>query len=109
MDAGSHKLGDSNDENLGVKTATVVVDVVCDVCCRSTQAESGGFHYGELRAAWGYGSAHDGDRYEVHLCERCFFQALATMKRQRQVETMFDGNDDNRCPDNFGLKATGDF
>jgi len=92
---------------LGVKEVEVVGDVVCDICCRSTQTEGGGLQYGELRAAWGHGSTRDGERYEVHLCERCFFHALATMRRQRQFETMFDENDDNRCPENFGLVTMG--
>jgi hypothetical protein len=90
---------------LGVKEVEVVSDVVCDICCRSTRAEGGGLEYGELRATWGTGSSRDGERYEVHLCERCFLQTLATMQRQRQVETMFDENGENRCPEHFGLVA----
>jgi hypothetical protein len=91
---------------LGVQEIEVVSDVICDICC-STLTEGSGLEYGELRAIWGHGSARDGERYEVHLCERCFFQALATMKRQRHMETMVDENDDNRCPENFGLVAMG--
>jgi len=94
---------------LGVKAVEVVSDVICDICCGSTYTEGGGLEYGELRASWGYGSSHDGERYEVHLCQRCFFQALANLKHERQREMRFDESDDNRCPDNFGLVATGDF
>lgn len=43
-----------------------------------------------LTAHWGYGSKHDGERYEVHLCEECFFTTLLTLRRQRMVEHMFD-------------------
>jgi hypothetical protein len=43
-----------------------------------------------LTAHWGYGSKHDGERYEVHLCEQCFFSTLSTLRRQRMVEHMFD-------------------
>lgn len=93
---------------LGVMQVEVVSDVICDVCCRTTRTEGGGLEYGELRACWSSGSTHDGERYEVHLCQRCFFQSLSTMKNQRQTETRFDENDDNRCPENFGLIATGD-
>ena len=94
---------------LSVKQVEVVSDVICDVCCRSTQTKEGGLEYGELRAAWGAGSSRDGERYEVHLCERCFFQALANLKHERQRETRFDENEENRCPENFGLVTTGDF
>jgi len=51
---------------LAVKEEEVVSDVVCDICCLSTHTEGGGLEYGELRASWGYGSEHDGERYEVH-------------------------------------------
>ena len=90
---------------LGVKEVEVVSDVICDICCCSTLTGGGGLEYGELRATWGHGAARDAKRYEVHLCERCFFQALATMQRQRHVETMFDENGENRCPEHFGLVA----
>ena len=49
-----------------------VSDVLCDVCGDSTRVEGYGLQFGTLRASWGYGSAHDGERYEVHLCEPCF-------------------------------------
>jgi putative toxin-antitoxin system antitoxin component (TIGR02293 family) len=88
---------------LGVKDVEVVSEVMCDICCRSTQTEGGGLQYGELWAAWGYGSSHDGERYEVHLCECCFFEVLANLKHERQRETRFDESDENRCPENFGL------
>jgi len=88
---------------LGVKDVEVVSEVMCDICCRSTQTEGGGLQYGELRAAWGYGSSHDGERYEVHLCECCFFEVLANLKHERQRETRFDESDENRCPESFGL------
>lgn len=62
----------------------VVVDVCCDICGQSTRTESGP-QFGELSAAWGYGSPHDGERYHVDLCEQCFFGALSSMSRERMV------------------------
>lgn len=61
----------------------VVTDVQCDVCGEST-SDNGryGPQFGVLQASWGYGSAHDGESYQVHLCEGCFFTALATLKEQ---------------------------
>lgn len=53
-----------------------VTDVLCDVCGDSARAEGGGLQFGTLRASWSYGSAHDGESYEVHLCEPCFFRTI---------------------------------
>ncbi|MBD2840598.1 hypothetical protein ID144_26495 [Pseudomonas sp. JM0905a] len=84
-----------------------VSDVLCDVCGASTRVEGYGLQFGTLCASWGYGSAHDGERYEVHLCEPCFFMTLASLKRERMVNTMFsDGNEDLS---NFGRVAHDDF
>ena len=86
-----------------------VNDVICDVCCCSTRVEGGGLQFGVLQGLWGYGSAHDGERYEIDFCEQCFFRALASLKQERRAQTMFDENDANQCPENLGLIATGDF
>jgi|TARA_Y100000114_G_scaffold93023_1_gene86436 hypothetical protein len=72
------------------KMVTVTIDVLCDVCSSSTTPPGGSAQYGMLTAHWGYGSKHDGERYEVHLCEQCFFSTLSTLRRQRMVEHMFD-------------------
>ena len=47
-----------------LKQVEVVTDVVCDVCNQSTKLE-----FGNLSAHWGYGSKHDGEKYELQLCE----------------------------------------
>ena len=44
-----------------------ISDVPCDVCGDSTRVEGYGLQFGTLRASWEFGSAHDGERYEVHL------------------------------------------
>jgi hypothetical protein len=62
-----------------------------------------------LQAHWGSGSAHDGERYELHLCERCFFQSVASFKQERRIQTMFSANEKDRLTDNFGLVATDDY
>jgi len=64
--------------------------------------------FGELRAEWGYGSRHDGERYEVHLCEGCFFSALATLKEERRACRMFDENEQDAEAAEFGLVVLGD-
>lgn len=77
-------------------------DVTCDVCCQSTHVEGYGHQFGVLQARWGYGAKHDGERYEVHLCESCFFRTLAMLRRERMVNTMFD-EEPNNTEDEFGL------
>ncbi len=72
-----------------------VTDVRCDVCLTSTQSKNGGLEFATLQAHWGYGSQHDGERYEVHLCEDCFFSTLAYFN----VQNLFSEEGD------AGLKA----
>ena len=72
-----------------MEQAESVSDILCDVCGDSTRVEGYGLQFGTLRASWGFGSAHDGERYEVHLCELCFYRTLAGLKRERMVNTMF--------------------
>lgn len=55
-------------------------------------------------AHWGYGSKHDGERYELQLCEKCFFYALATLRKERADEFMFDENFDPSTLEGLGLK-----
>lgn len=85
----------------------VVTEIVCDVCLLTTAVEGGGLQYGTLRALWGYGAKHDGERYELHLCESCFFQAVANLKQERRSLNLFT---DNSCAigENFGLVTKDD-
>ena len=57
-----------------------------------------------LSAHWGYGSKYDGERYELQLCEKCFFYALATLRKERADEFMFDENFDPSTLEGLGLK-----
>lgn len=75
---------------MGKQEVEVVTDIVCDVCGKSTSGK--GIHppeFGILQANWGYDSKHDGDGYEVHLCEKCFFGTLASLQEQRRGNMMF--------------------
>lgn len=47
------------------------------VCRCSTRIEINGLQFATLQAHWGCGTKHDGERYELHLCENCFFGAIA--------------------------------
>ncbi|WP_417533702.1 hypothetical protein [Marinobacterium stanieri] len=85
------------------KACDVVEDVHCDVCGTSTSNDSTHApEFGVLQADWGYGSQHDGERYELHLCETCFFSALATLKAERSGCQMFDDDLEKDGGDNFG-------
>ncbi|QSR34162.1 hypothetical protein CFI10_04030 [Marinobacterium iners] len=79
----------------------------CDVCGDST-SDGGGYtpQFGVLKADWGYGSRYDGARYELHLCESCFFSALATLKQERLACRMFDENEGDQAAE-FGLVVKG--
>lgn len=89
-----------------------VTDVRCDVCLTSTQTVNGGLEFATLQAHWGYGSQHDGERYEAHLCEDCFFRTLAYFKQERRVQNLFseEGCADALQPnEKLGLVTTNDY
>lgn len=77
----------------------VTVDVLCDICDQATTLE-----FGTLKAHWGYGSKHDGERYEVQLCETCFFYTLTTLKIAKRDHHMFDETFNFAELEKFGLK-----
>jgi hypothetical protein len=92
-------------EMIEVETVT---EIVCDVCGKSTFLVNGGHQFGTLKADWGYGTTHDGERYEVHLCELCFFQALANIKQELRTNTLFSENGPDQG-ENFGLVSKGNY
>lgn len=81
----------------------VVTDVKCDICRRSTRVAVGGLQFATLKAKWGSGSKHDGERYEFHLCEGCFFGTIAYFKQERRIQDMFDETDQTASANDFGL------
>lgn len=85
-----------------------VTDVRCDVCHCSTRLRSGNLEYGSLHSHWSYGALHDGERYDVHLCENCFFATLAYLKQERRTAHMFE-TDPKRPGDDFGLVTKDDY
>ena len=95
-------------KNTGPVEVESVLDVRCDVCSTSTHFEKSGYQFGTLQAHWGYGTAHDGKRYEIHLCEGCFFQALAYLKQERRIQNMFS-TDATEPSSDLGLVATYNF
>ena len=76
-----------------------LADILCDVCMESTK-----LNHAVLSANWGSGSKHDGEQYELHLCEACFFATLATLKREHRVKQMFNEDFNEAALEKFGLK-----
>lgn len=83
------------------KLSPVITDVLCDVCNGSTISPGGSAEFGVLSADWGYGSQHDGERYEIHLCETCFFATLSHLRRQKMVDDSANETGESSAP--FGL------
>ncbi len=61
-----------------------------------------GTQFGVLGATRGYGSRYDGENYEVHLCELCFFRTLSGL-RGELVHTMLNGETEDLS--NYALIA----
>lgn len=85
-----------------------VTDVMCDVCLCSTRVANDGLEFAALQAHWGYGAMHDGERYELHLCESCFFSTVAYLKQERRIQNLFS-DEAGEPNDKFGLVATDDY
>ena len=95
---------------IGRVETEVVTDVKCDICTRSTRVDARGLQFATLKAKkWGFGTKHDGERYEFHLCEGCFFTTIAYFRQERRVENLFDETDQDGLTDNFGLVIRDDF
>lgn len=82
-------------------------DIVCDVCDANTRVPGYGLQYGTLQAKWGYGSRHDGEHYRLRLCEECFFYAIATLRRERMIQHLFD--EEHQDLEHFGRIDSGDY
>lgn len=78
-----------------------VTDVKCDLCQCSTRLVTGGLQFATLQAHWGFGTKHDGECFELHLCENCFFVKVAYLKQERCIQNLFDQNDQTSTADNF--------
>ncbi|MBD8237843.1 MULTISPECIES: hypothetical protein [Pseudomonas] len=96
-------------KTIGRVEVETFIDVRCDVCDASTRVDTGGLQFGSLQAKWGFGSSHDGERYEIHLCENCFFQALTYLRQERRIQNMFGTEDVAGFSEDLGLVAKNDY
>ena len=78
-----------------------VVDILCDVCGRSTKTNFGTNQYGSLSADFGYGSVTMVNVTRC-ICVKCVFGILATMREMHRGEHMFDDDYEAANPDTFG-------
>lgn len=101
----------SHDEAYRKREVDTVTDVVCDVCLTSTEVTGGGREFATLQAHWGYGAQYDGERYELHLCETCFFSTLAYIKQERRVQNVFSEESTHleNAGDELGLVTKNDY
>ena len=74
---------------IGIEPNEVAIDIRCDGCGKSTKKEQA-FEHATISASWGYESKHDGEHYELHLCELCFYSVLGNIKELYRVNTLFD-------------------
>ena len=66
------------------KTVKVLDQTLCDVCGKTCTDDF--YHNHEnatLEAVWGYDSGSDGTKYDIHLCENCFYITLSFLRNQR--------------------------
>ena len=54
-------------------------DVICNKCGESTTTECG-YEAMTCDAFWGYGSTRDGTQITFHLCEKCTYDFVSTLK-----------------------------
>ena len=74
-------------------------DILCDVCMESTK-----LNHAVLSTNWGKESKHDGEQYQLYLCEACFFATVATLKREHRVKQMFNEDFNEAELERFGRK-----
>tara|TARA_R100001039_G_C1806674_1_gene80796 strand:+ start:388 stop:672 length:285 start_codon:yes stop_codon:yes gene_type:complete len=80
-----------------------VVGVICDVCGNEVCRSGSKPEFGTLSARWGYASSHDGESYQVDLCEACFFSVLGGLREKRKTSFSDNEGSGNCSNSQFGL------
>lgn len=66
------------------KTVKVLDQTICDVCGKTCTDDFYNNHENAtLEATWGYNSRSDGTKFEIHLCENCFYITISFLRNQR--------------------------
>lgn len=66
-------------KNYTQKLSRVLDSVVCDICGKVCTNDYYLPESATLEAHWGYASKHDGLRFNIDLCESCFFDTTQWM------------------------------
>lgn len=67
-----------------LKTVEIIDKTYCDICNKVCTDDFYNDHeYALIEAHWGYFSRNDGTKYEIHLCENCFYDTISWMKTKR--------------------------
>ena len=63
-----------------------VEKIVCDQCGKDCEGAEDmfGINHATIDAAWSYGSKSDGSKFEIHLCESCFYSVLDFIRTERK-------------------------
>jgi hypothetical protein len=64
--------------------------VYCDVCDKLCTDENFGSEYAVLEALWGYASKSDGKRFDIQICEDCFYEIIEWIKTRRMLNHLVD-------------------
>lgn len=71
-------------------TTEIVKDVLCDVCgnscCLFAQDKLISTEHATIKANWGYYSDSDGKKYDIDICEKCFYDVIAHLKVQNKTD-----------------------
>jgi len=57
--------------------------VYCDSCNKLCTDPNLGSEYAVLEASWGYASKSDGKKFDIQLCEDCFYKVLDWIKKRK--------------------------
>ena len=67
--------------------------VSCYACCRTVDADGREMEFGSLIASWGRSSTHEGESYDLSLCDECFFRVLGDLRLQRAIQMNIDSDE----------------
>lgn len=86
-------------KNKKIVEIDVINEVLCDLCGNSCSKKSYDelghskqpkHEYAEICANWGFYSDSDNKKYEIHLCEHCFYDVLAYLKLNCKTDINMD-------------------
>jgi len=68
------------------RTVEEVEDIKCDICKKFCKNKiTGNFEFMKLSAIWGFGSDHDLEEWNAHVCEKCVGAKLEPIVKFQKV------------------------